>query len=127
MVKPQQPELRRSEYGATSDDSVKGFLTAPHGPGEREIGGPVPEANLPGHHPQDEQDKPSGDAFVAKVQQLAAEAQASDGEGEAEVVDLPAEEARGETTSDLADRAAKVAGTPFKVAGTVLQRVRDRL
>ena len=126
MVKPQQPELRRSEYGATSDDAIKGFLTAPEkGAGERGLGGPVPEDNLPGHHPEQEQDKPV-EAFVAKAQALAAEAAASS-DDEAEVVDLPAAERTAVAESALADKAAAVVGTPFKVAGTVLQRVRDRL
>lgn len=124
MVKPQQPELARSGKGATSDDAVKSFLTAPDkGAGERGIGGPIPEDNLPGHHPAEEQDKPV-DAFVARAQALAAEAEATDrADTDAEVVDLRAEE----QPSALADKAAELAGTPFRVAGDVLQKVRDRL
>jgi hypothetical protein len=33
----------------------------------------VPEANLPGHHPDREQDKPSGEAFVRKLHEHATE------------------------------------------------------
>jgi hypothetical protein len=56
MTKPQQPELRRSGYGATDDDSAQAKLGGPtdvDGPT-----GPVPEENRPGHHPDEEQDKP---------------------------------------------------------------------
>lgn len=34
--------------------------------------GPVPEDNLPGHHPADEQDKPDPADFVAKAKEVAA-------------------------------------------------------
>ncbi len=58
MAKPQQPELHRSGRGetdpATSKTKVETESTAPSGGG----GGPVPEENLPGHHPDQEQDKP---------------------------------------------------------------------
>lgn len=67
MVKPQQPELRRSEYGATSEDAIKGFLTAQDEPVEDGNSGPVPADNQPGHHPEVEQDQPSGDDFVARA------------------------------------------------------------
>ena len=66
MPKPQQPELRRSEYGATSDDSAKSNadvedLSAGGG------AGPVPEENQPGHHPEHDQDKPDPQAFVDRA------------------------------------------------------------
>jgi len=68
MPNPQQPELRRSEKGATTDDGTKGTHTAPD---EQAVwsgrAGPIPEDNQPGHHPPVDQDKPSGDAFVAKA------------------------------------------------------------
>lgn len=120
MVKPQQPELRRSEYGATSDDSIKGNLTAPHIPTERGIGGPVPEDNLPGHHPEHDQDKPDGAAFVEKMHRLAEEEQEQD-----EAVDVQAD--ADEQPSERAERLAKVASTPFRVASDALQKVRDKL
>lgn len=76
MPNPQQPELRRSEKGATTDDATKGTHTAPD---EQAVwsgrSGPVPEDNQPGHHPPVDQDKPAGEAFVAR----AAEAAAADG------------------------------------------------
>jgi hypothetical protein len=64
MSKPQQPELHRSGLGATDPASAKaaevGGAGRPAG-----AGGPVPEDNVPGHHPQDEQDKPQGPPFGA--------------------------------------------------------------
>ena len=35
-------------------------------------GGPVPEANRPGHHPEHEQDKPDPDAFVERFRTVPA-------------------------------------------------------
>jgi len=122
MSKPQQPELARSGRGATDPASIKTELTAPDTGAERGLATPVPEGNLPGHRPEHDQDKPSGDAFVAKVQQLAHQAEQQVDE-EAEVVDLRAEDHESET----AERLAKLAGTPFRVAGDALQKVRDRL
>ena len=55
-VTPQQPELRRSSYGASDARSAKS-----HYKGDAESDGdtgPVPEENQPGHHPEVEQDKP---------------------------------------------------------------------
>jgi hypothetical protein len=126
MSKPQQPELARSGRGATDPHAVKTELTAPsQGGGERELGGPVPSGNLPGHHPENEQDKPDGTAFVEKMHRLAEEEAAIDGGDDAEVRHLRDEETTGE--GGLADRLATAAGTPFKVAGDALQKVRDRL
>jgi hypothetical protein len=69
MPKPQQPELRRSGYGATSDDSAKiKATTAEEKPAAQGAGGPVPEDNQPGHHPEHEQDKPDLEAFVERAQ-----------------------------------------------------------
>ncbi|HZT65046.1 MAG TPA: alpha/beta fold hydrolase [Acidimicrobiales bacterium] len=69
MPKPQQPELRRSERGATDSDGAKSGpgLAAP--PPTSDAPGPVPEDNRPGHHPDREQDKP-----VARYRRRAARA-----------------------------------------------------
>ena len=56
MTKPQQPELRRSGLGSTDQDSAK--LTTDEGFPAEGSGGPVPPDNRPGHHPDEEQDKP---------------------------------------------------------------------
>ena len=129
MVKPQQPELRRSDRGATSDDATKERLTAPSIPSVDGAGGPVPEANLPGHHPPQEQDKPSGRDFVAKMHALAQEEQYEAPTPESEVLDLTqieADHVRG-GVSERAERLAHLAGKPFALAGSVLGAVRDRL
>ncbi len=56
MSKPQQPELRRSERGATDDDSAK--VKAEKTSGGDEPRGWVPPENRPGHRPEQDQDKP---------------------------------------------------------------------
>ncbi|MEX2659479.1 MAG: hypothetical protein WD232_07270 [Acidimicrobiales bacterium] len=71
MATPQQPELRRSGDNALQPG---GPDDAPAHPSKPDVGGtgaPVPEDNLPGHHPADEQDKPDPDDFVAKARQVA--------------------------------------------------------
>jgi hypothetical protein len=69
MPKPQQPELRRSDYGATSDDSAKIKASVQERARSEGRGGRIPEDNLPGHHPECEQDKPDLDAFVERARQ----------------------------------------------------------
>ena len=56
MSKPQQPEIRRSERGATDDDSAK--IKAEKSAGGDEPQGWVPPDNRPGHRPEKDQDKP---------------------------------------------------------------------
>ena len=55
--KPQQPELRRSELGATDMDSAKTNVDEKIS-GRQGGVGPVPEDNQPGHRPANDQDKP---------------------------------------------------------------------
>ena len=88
MVKPQQPELRRSDRGATSDDATKERLSAPSAPGVDAGVGRVPVDNLPGHHPEHEQDKPSGRDFVAKMHALAQEEEYEAPSAESEVLEI---------------------------------------
>ena len=58
MSKPQQPELHRSSKGATDPAAVKSDAGLGTNPGVEGASGPVPEDNMPGHHPEKEQDKP---------------------------------------------------------------------
>jgi hypothetical protein len=58
MSNPQQPELRRSEFGDAVQDSWVHAGSGAENPGPEGAAGPVPEANQPGHHPDKEQDKP---------------------------------------------------------------------
>jgi hypothetical protein len=59
MSKPQQPELHRSGKGATDPASAKASAELTENPGATGAGGPIPEDNQPGHHPEKEQDKPA--------------------------------------------------------------------
>src|SRR3954469_11151430 len=116
MANPQQPELARSRRGAVDADAVKEQLTAPQRTDARGDVGTVPEANRPGHHPDHEQDKPSGDAFVQKVHEHARE------------VDEPdASASDAETGSSRADDVARLATTPLRLAAGALRTVRDAL
>ncbi len=58
MSKPQQPELHRSGKGATDTASAKAAAEVGGNPGAGGSAGPIPEDNLPGHRPEQEQDKP---------------------------------------------------------------------
>ena len=144
MVKRQQPELRRSDRGATSDDAAKPRLSAPNDPGSDGPGGRiVPEENAPGHHPDHEQDKPSGQDFVARTHALA---ESDDYEAPTpanEVLDLtPVEEdevhdSHPPSTSPaewvlwLAGKSLSLAGKSvnlgMKTVSTVIGQVRKRL
>src|SRR3546814_6177384 len=67
MAKPQQPELRRSGFVPALDpDATESRLDAHERPGTSAPGGPVPEDQRPGHHPDDEQDKPDLAAVAAR-------------------------------------------------------------
>lgn len=57
MTTPQQPELARSRRSAASPESAKLRATR-KAPRVSSDSGPVPDENLPGHHPPVEQDKP---------------------------------------------------------------------
>lgn len=124
MPKPQQPELRRSELQGFDPDAPVHFLP-PESQGTEESGGPIPVDNLPGHHPEQEQDKPSGDDFVAKVKAKAAESAEAEadeagtadaGEERDEPVLAGAGVATGSTTSPTQTSAPRsTAGTPRAV------------
>ena len=59
MGQPQQPELRRSGRSSTSQEHWHAKQEARDVPKQKGKRGPVPEENQPGHHPEEEQDKPS--------------------------------------------------------------------
>lgn len=58
MTTPQQPELARSRRSAADPAAAKSKVGGPTS--EAGNTGPVPEDNLPGHHPEHDQDKPEG-------------------------------------------------------------------
>ena len=62
MPQPQQPELSRSGRGSATQESAAKERAGkvPEAALKDQSGiGPVPEANQPGHHPEQEQDKPA--------------------------------------------------------------------
>jgi hypothetical protein len=72
MTKPQQPELARSGRGETDPAAAK---TRRGGPTDATPPtGPIPEDNLPGHHPSEEQDKPTGPPPRPRARRTAATA-----------------------------------------------------
>jgi hypothetical protein len=68
MARPQQPELARSGKTDLDPDHVGTELEARKPVRSGGETGPVPPDNQPGHHPDQDQDKPDLDAFVAKLQ-----------------------------------------------------------
>ena len=78
MAKPQQPELHRSGKGATDPASAKSHVDT--GGATTDAGtGPIPEDNLPGHHPDHEQDKPVR-KYRQRAKAVVAEAEAEQAE-----------------------------------------------
>lgn len=68
MANPQQPELRRSgKVAALDPDATQTDLTAQDRPGTRGRTGKIPTEQQPGHHPDEEQDKPDLDEFAARL------------------------------------------------------------
>ncbi len=69
MGKPQQPELGRSGHSSVTEgqhaaEQIEGQFQAG---AEDAPPGRVPEANRPGHHPDQEQDKPDPERFRARL------------------------------------------------------------
>lgn len=61
MGTPQQPELRRSGHTpVVQDHAAEKAPASPKAPAGRRRTGSVPPENQPGHHPETEQDKPTG-------------------------------------------------------------------
>lgn len=68
MANPQQPELRRSgNVPALDPDASEAELSARDRPNTGGNVGDVPEEQRPGHHPDQEQDKPDLDAFAERL------------------------------------------------------------
>jgi Rho termination factor, N-terminal domain len=68
MARPQQPELARSGKTDLDPDRVGTELESRKPVRSSRQVGPVPPENQPGHRPDQDQDKPDPDAFVAKLQ-----------------------------------------------------------
>jgi len=116
MAKPQQPEIARSGRGATDPASAK---SAPPADAVRVSGdtGPIPEDNLPGHHPEHEQDKP--DVRLAAVPTGVRgddDDKAGDGDRAGE-----------RREPDAGEPERTVAGEALRAAAGVVRKVRDAL
>src|SRR5215212_7659461 len=111
MAKPQQPEIARSGRGDVVEDSVKERLTVPQSTETKGDVGVVPEDNLPGHHPEHEQDKPSGDQFLRKMHDHAREVDAAS-------APAPAPSDEPEPT---------IAGEALRAAAGAVRKVREAL
>ena len=92
MAKPQQPELHRSGKGATDPASAKSHIQAVGPDAASGATGPVPEDNQPGHHPEEEQDKP--------VRRYRQRARAVVAEAEAEQADVAARQQAERTVTE---------------------------
>lgn len=120
MSTPQQPELHRSRETPEMDlDNIAGDLEGRDRPGSRGGGlAPVPEANQPGHHPAQEQDKPDMAAFIARASGEEDEGAATDDSEVApprgRAADAPA------TGPSLVGRLTSVAGQTTAAALTAL-------
>lgn len=90
MTNPQQPELGRSGRGATSEGSAKARVSSPL-PTTGAMG-PIPEDNLPGHHPEHEQDKPTGPPPIPPLDEAAANGEGARREPARDEPDAPAAE-----------------------------------
>jgi hypothetical protein len=69
MPNPQQPELSRSRRTPLDPDSIASDLEAGSEPVEDEAGGPVPPENQPGHHPEQDEDKPDAEQFLSRARE----------------------------------------------------------
>ena len=68
MGKPQQPELGRSGHTPVVEGQhAREVIQGQEQPGTGGPTGPVPEDNQPGHHPDQEQDKPDLDKFAERL------------------------------------------------------------
>jgi len=68
MAKPQQPELRRSgTVPALDPDATEAVLSAQEDPKVSRSRGPIPDEQRPGHHPDEEQDKPDLASFAERL------------------------------------------------------------
>ena len=125
MANPQQPELARSRKTPALDpDATESVLSAAEAPTVDPAFGPVPADNRPGHHPRVEQDKPSGEAFLEKLHEHAADVDTGVRDDDGDDDDSAGD---GEYHSERADRVAEAVGKPFEAAADILQKVRDKL
>lgn len=132
MAKPQQAELRRSgQVPALDPDATESRLEAHDRPGSSGPQGPVPEDQRPGHHPDEEQDKPDMDAFAERLGIVSDEEEPPEAphvEEDSKVTRLEpkAEKARSSETRTFSPIGLALVGpvTGFIIVKKVIQRLR---
>ena len=126
MANPQQPELARSRRTeGLAPDSVETHVQAERRAASGEGStGPIPEANMPGHHPAVEQDKPPIERFRARLRTAGSAVRPS---GRTDRAPDAPDGAQPETGSDDEHPLVRLAGLGPRAAGSVLQKLRDRL
>lgn len=123
MSSPQQPELARSRKVASlAPDAAETLLEGQRNPGVAGRIGDIPEDNLPGHHPDVEQDKPDPDRFLAKMRERASRREEPDPAAATAVEETEATD-RAEGDNPL----VKLAGLGPRLAGDALKAVRKKL
>jgi hypothetical protein len=124
MGNPQQPEIARSRKVPSQDqDAVAGVIEGQESLGADAPRGPVPPENRPGHHPEQEQDKPDLDAFAQRLG--IGDSPAEEAELEPAVTREPAAAIAGVARSG-AGRIAALVAVVLAVLGIVLTKQRRR-
>ena len=126
MANPQQPEIARSRRTeGLAPDSVETHVQAEkRAPSAEGPSGPVPEDNLPGHHPDVEQDKPPIERFLARARSAGSGVRPS---GRTDRGPDAPSGAKDESASDDEHPLVRLAGLGPRAAGNFLQKLRDRL
>jgi hypothetical protein len=109
VTKPQQPEIARSGRSEVDPAAVK---TRHGGPTDATPPtGPVPEDNLPGHHPDQEQDKPAGPPPRPRARRATGTATAATA-----TATKTAERVEGQATATITDLTTPAAEKPSRTA-----------
>lgn len=123
MAKPQQPELRRSGMVPALDpDATEAVLSAEDRPKTSKTRKNIPEDQQPGHHPDDEQDKPPMDKFAER---LGIVAEGEEPDDAPHVEDTPAAPAKGRRGSSRAESADRPKTGPKRSIPSAAQEVVD--
>ncbi|HAS09600.1 MAG TPA: hypothetical protein DCS55_03645 [Acidimicrobiaceae bacterium] len=136
MAKPQQAELRRSgKVPALDPDASVSKLSAQDAPTTSGSDGTIPEDQRPGHHPDQEQDKPDMDAFAERLGIVSEEEEPADAphvEEDSTVTrlqpkaDAKAKEKAGRTKPSFSPIGLALVGpvTGFLIAKKIIKRLR---
>ena len=125
MPNPQQPELARSrKTGNLTDAGIPSAIEVqPDLRGDGPVG-PVPEENLPGHHPAVDQDKPPIERFLARARTAGSRLRPSGRDDRGP--DAPGG-AQDESRPNGEHPLVRLAGLGPRAASNLLQKLRNRL